>query len=212
MNFGFQLDNDTFKILESGVTFELKENKSRFICHAEPITTREEAEVFIQQMRQHYHDATHNCFAFRIGTGRDEITRFSDDGEPSGTAGKPILAAIIGHELTNVIVIVTRYFGGIKLGTGGLVRAYGRVTAETLSRASVKQQFITIVVEIKCPYPVLSAVMHGIELYHGEIVRSDYLENVHMDIRIRRQKLSNFNQFIIDHTSGKVKPKVKKSV
>jgi len=101
---------------------EIEEKKSRFIAHVEPVTSEEEATAFITAMKKQYFDARHNCYAFVIGDN-SELTRCSDDGEPSGTAGRPMLEVLTGEGITNVVCVVTRYFGGTLLGTGGLVRA-----------------------------------------------------------------------------------------
>ncbi len=110
------------KILYSGGQGELVEKKSRFIATVRPVSNEEEALAFIEEMRKQYWDARHNCFAYVIGE-RNELARFSDDGEPGGTAGKPMLDVLLGEGLHNTAVVVTRYFGGTLLGTGGLVRA-----------------------------------------------------------------------------------------
>lgn len=119
------------KSIYSGGSFELEEKKSRFIAHIEPVTTEDEATNFIQTMKKQYYDARHNCYAFVIGDN-SEIVRSSDDGEPSGTAGRPILEVLTAEGVTNAVCVVTRYFGGTLLGTGGLVKAYGDSTKEVL--------------------------------------------------------------------------------
>ena len=122
---------DRFKILYKGGESELVVKKSRFIATLSPVESEEEAAAFLAEMRKKYWDASHNCFAFTIGMNH-ELTRCSDDGEPSGTAGKPILEVIRGQGLHNVLIVVTRYFGGTLLGTGGLVRAYTAASLEGL--------------------------------------------------------------------------------
>ncbi len=113
-----------------------RSKKSRFIANVVPVSSEEEAEEFIESMKKKYWDARHNCYAYIIGE-RGEIKRFSDDGEPGGTAGKPILEVLAGEGITNAAIVVTRYFGGTLLGTGGLVRAYGAAAKEGLSASAV---------------------------------------------------------------------------
>lgn len=127
---------DSYRVVYRGGEGEIIEKKSRFIATVRPVETEEEAAAFIQEMKKQYWDARHNCSAFVIGE-RAELTRCSDDGEPSGTAGRPMLEVLLGEGLCNVAVVVTRYFGGTLLGTGGLVRAYGQAVKAGLSQCTV---------------------------------------------------------------------------
>ena len=117
------MDVQKYKILYKEGEAEISEKKSRFIAHIAPAQTEEEAQAFIEKIKKQYWDARHNCYAYIIGD-KGQIQRFSDDGEPQGTAGKPILDIIAATGLVNCLIIVTRYFGGVLLGTGGLIRAY----------------------------------------------------------------------------------------
>ena len=132
--------------LTKAVSYEETIKKSLFIVHAAPVATAEEALSFIE--KHSVPDATHNCWAFRIG----EEYRFNDDGEPGGTAGRPILAAIEGRDLTNIVVLVIRFYGGIKLGTGGLVRAYGGTAAKCLHDAPKRKIVAMSRIICDCPY------------------------------------------------------------
>ena len=138
--------------LIKAVSYEETIKKSLFIVHASPVQTADEALAFIEAHSKA--DATHNCWAFRIG----EEYRFNDDGEPGGTAGRPILAAIEGRDLTNTVVLVIRYFGGVKLGTGGLVRAYGGTAAKCLHEAPKRQIVAMSRVLCDCPYSDMERV------------------------------------------------------
>ena len=126
----------TYKILLKGGQGEIVEKKSRFIATIEPVSTEEEAAAFIELTKKKYWDARHNCTAMIIGR-HGEITRCSDDGEPSGTAGRPMLEVLTGEGLHNIVVVVTRYFGGTLLGTGGLVRAYSQAVKEGLCNCEI---------------------------------------------------------------------------
>lgn len=127
---------DEFKVVYRGGEQEIIEKKSRFIATVFPIESEKEALEIIEQMRKKYWNATHNCFAYVVGRNQ-ELQRFSDDGEPSGTAGKPILDVLMGADIHNALIIVTRYFGGTLLGTGGLVRAYSRSAKAGLEESAV---------------------------------------------------------------------------
>lgn len=129
-------DRITYKIVCEGGQAEIVEKKSRFIATVRPVESEEEANCFIEEMKKKYWDARHNCSAFVIGS-KAELTRCSDDGEPSGTAGRPMLEVLLGEEVRNVAVVVTRYFGGTLLGTGGLVRAYSKAVKEGLAECIV---------------------------------------------------------------------------
>ena len=133
---------EEYRTVYEGGRGEIVEKKSRFIATVRPVKKEEEALAFIEEMRKKYWDATHNCFAYVIGERR-EIMRCSDDGEPGGTAGKPMLDVLLGEKLYNTAVVVTRYFGGTLLGTGGLVRAYSKAAQEGISasRAKPKSRF-----------------------------------------------------------------------
>lgn len=129
---------DRYKTILSEGTAEMIEKKSRFIATVRPVKNEEEAKAFIDEMRKKYWDAKHNVFAYQIGE-KNEIQRFSDDGEPQGTAGMPVLDVLKGEDVKNTAIVVTRYFGGTLLGTGGLVRAYGRTAKEGLLNAGIAE-------------------------------------------------------------------------
>ena len=141
-----------FKTINQNATGEFVEKKSKFIANIFYIETIEDAEKKIKEIRKKYFDARHNCYAYSIYTKEGIINRFSDDGEPSGTAGAPMLNIITSRNLTNVVVIVTRYFGGILLGTGGLVRAYTNATQEGLKKITEIEMDNGLEVEIEVSY------------------------------------------------------------
>ena len=135
------MDVQKYKILYKEGEAEISEKKSRFIAHIAPAQTEEEAQAFIEKIKKQYWDARHNCWAYSIGEKQPAL-RCSDDGEPSGTAGKPMLEVLTGQELHNVVAVVTRYFGGIKLGAGGLTRAYSQAVAEALKEANIVEKHL----------------------------------------------------------------------
>ena len=145
-------DTAGFRTVKAPSSVELVINKSRFIGQCFPISSEAEALEKLTELRKRYWDATHNCYAYSVGE-KGEIARFSDDGEPGGTAGMPVMDALRGSGVTNVLCVVTRYFGGILLGTGGLVRAYGRSCAEAIRAAGVVRMAPCDLMEFSVPYP-----------------------------------------------------------
>lgn len=147
--------------LAAHVQAELKVKGSKFIAHAAPVDSREAAETYVGGVADRFADATHNCFAYKIGVGDRAEIRFSDAGEPSGTAGRPILQAIESRRLVNVAVVVTRYFGGTKLGTGGLIRAYAGAALAALERGELVPYVPKCTLRLQFNYQLANAV-HGL--------------------------------------------------
>ncbi len=177
---------------------------SRFLADAVPVQSKDAAEEFLHGIRKKFHDATHHCYACRLGVDARE-SRASDDGEPGGTAGKPILAAIDREGLTNVLVVVTRYFGGTKLGTGGLVRAYGEAASMALADAGRKKQLITVPITIAVGHPLVSKVMHTVSRYGARIAETTYDEHVHFRLEVRPSRAESFKEDLVQATSGGVR-------
>lgn len=150
-----------FKTIVGEGFSEITEKKSKFICHAYHVETVEKAEEIIKELRKKYHDARHNCYVYRIL--KDNVSRSSDDGEPSGTAGTPMLNILEGRELTNILVVVTRYFGGILLGTGGLVRAYSSATTECLENSNIVSQELGLEIKFSISYKELEEVKYQLK-------------------------------------------------
>lgn len=184
----------------SGGDGEIVEKKSRFIAHIEQAETEEEALAFIEKMKKKYWDARHNCYAFRIGT-EHTLERCSDDGEPSGTAGKPMLEVLSGQNLYDVVAVVTRYFGGTLLGTGGLVRAYTKSMKEGIDASTIVEKKLASLIDITCDYSLFGkiqylAVTEGIavcEIVYTESVKATLLIPIDDTERIRKKliELSN---------------------
>ena len=199
------MTKDAFKTIAKLTLSETKVKGSRFITRGKPVSTREEAGEFISQIKKKHFDATHNCFAYRIGLGKDEITRFNDDGEPSGTAGKPILQAITTRDLTNVCVVVTRYFGGTKLGTGGLIRAYGGAASSVLEMAEIEVKYLTVVLKIYYDYEFSNLVLSELEKFKAKILKQEYGQNIQLEILIRKSFAAQFVEQLTNQSSGKVR-------
>ena len=195
---------DSYRVLLSGGEGEIVEKKSRFIATVRKCGTEDEAEAFIEEMKKKYWDARHNCSAFVIGS-RGELTRCSDDGEPSGTAGRPMLEVLTGSGIRNIAVVVTRYFGGTLLGTGGLVRAYTQAVKEGLANCRTGVMRNGSELEVTVDYNDVGKLQY----YFGQqsIVPADsiYAENVKFILLIPVEKEENLRKNLIEITSGKVK-------
>jgi uncharacterized YigZ family protein len=152
------MQDDTYRTIERRATATYRDRASRFIAEAVPVQSEEEIREVLAGIRKQYHDAGHHCFAYRINP-QDPVHRFSDDGEPSGSAGRPILGQIQSENLTNVLVVVTRYFGGTKLGIPGLIRAYRTSASEALSQAGRIEKTVKEIYEVSFRYEAMNDVM-----------------------------------------------------
>jgi uncharacterized YigZ family protein len=164
----------------------LRERASRFLAHAFPCASADEAGAAVANLARQYHDATHVAFAWKLGTGDAAVTRASDAGEPSGTAGRPIAAAIEEADLTDVCVAVVRYFGGTKLGTGGLARAYREAAARALEAAGARAVFDTRRLVVTCPHARLGMVKRLLRPPEIAVVAEDFGEESRVTLAVRR--------------------------
>lgn len=180
-----------FKTISNSITEELIEKKSKFIANIFYVETQEEAEAKIKEMKKKYFDAKHNCFAYSIYSENGIINRFSDDGEPSGTAGSPMLNILNSRKLCNIVVIVTRYFGGILLGTGGLVRAYTGVLQCALDKIEEIEKDLGLEIKIEIRYQDLEKLKYYLKKNNLEITKIEYKENVHVFIEITKKVFEN---------------------
>ncbi len=180
---------------------EFIEKKSRFIGRIWPVETEEEALEKIQQMKKQHYDATHNCWAYVI---RDGAMRFSDDGEPGGTAGNPMMQVLQREQLYNVVCVVTRYFGGILLGAGGLVRAYTKGAKIAIDAAGKSMKRVWTVLYLPCPYSFYDRVKLEIAAFEGVIRDTQFTAEVELEILIAEGKTQAFLDKITDMTAGTV--------
>ena len=194
---------ETYRVLLEGGQGEIIEKKSRFIATVRKVETEEEAVAFIEEMKKKYWDARHNCSAFVIGT-RGELTRCSDDGEPSGTAGRPMLEVLLGEGVRNIAVVVTRYFGGVLLGTGGLVRAYTQAVKEGLDNCVVGTMVHGYNVLLNTDYNGVGKVLYLLGQYGLEPMDSDYGVDVTLQIQIDRTQAERLKKELVEATSGKI--------
>lgn len=168
---------ESYREIYRGGAGEIAEKKSRFIATVRRVRCEEEAAAFIEEMKKKYWDASHNCSAFVLGE-RSEISRCSDDGEPSGTAGRPMLEVLLGEEIRNAAVVVTRYFGGTLLGTGGLVRAYGRAVKEGLAQCEIIEKQHALLLQITTDYNGIGKIQYIIGKNGYPVLATEYTEQV----------------------------------
>jgi len=175
-----------FKAIKKNIETEIVEKKSRFICNIFYAKNETEAEARINEIRKKYHNARHNCYAYKIVNGN--IAKSSDDGEPSGTAGAPILSLIEGYELNNIVIIVTRYFGGILLGTGGLVRAYSESAKKAIEQSQISTMEVGNRYRIDCTYDDLKDVQYILKNNEIKIDKLEYLEKINIEFSTQEEK------------------------
>lgn len=175
--------------------------KSKFIARAVHITTEEEAQAYLRDGKKQYWDARHNCYAYRLGMNFEK-QKSSDDGEPSGTAGKPILEVLKNKGLTNTLVVVTRYFGGIKLGTGGLIRAYGTAAVAALDNAIIEDYIDCRILYLQTDYSFLSATERLLPDFEAVITKRDFADFVGLTVEVPEDKADEYLLALRDKTNG----------
>ena len=202
-NDGYMDKYAPYKIIEYGGEGEIVEKKSRFIAHVQTTHTEEEAAAFIEAEKKRYWDARHHCYAYIIGE-QGETVRYSDDGEPSGTAGRPMLEVLLAEEIRNVAVVVTRYFGGTLLGTGGLVRAYTMAVKEGLRNCvtGVMRQGLEIV--LQTDYNGVGKVLYILGQHGLEPADSQYGQEVQLTVRIPGDLAMRLQKELVEATCGRL--------
>lgn len=188
--------------LVKGAEDEIIEKKSRFIGQIMPVTSEEEAYAFIDSIKKKHYDARHNCFAFSIG-GENPLQRFSDDGEPQGTAGKPILEVINGSGIHNICIVVTRYFGGTLLGTGGLVRAYTDASKAAIQKCETKLMQKIIPTKITANYTDMGKIQYILNNNDVNIVDTVFTDEVFFDLEIPSNINNRVTNEIIEATGAR---------
>ena len=181
---------------------ELVEKRSRFIGQLRPVETEEEARAFLESVKRKHHDARHNCWCYRLREGGAE--RYSDDGEPQGTAGQPMLNVFQREEVTNVCCVVTRYFGGILLGAGGLVRAYTQSAKDALDAAGISVVRRWVEAAVPCPYALFERVKQEVEGCGGALGETEYAAEVTVHALLPEGRVEEFCRRITELTSGTV--------
>lgn len=176
---------DIYKTIKDKSEGTYTELRSKFLAFAHPVSTVEEAMALVEQYQKKYYDARHVCWAYMIGAER-ETFRSNDNGEPSGTAGKPILGQINSNELTNIIILVVRYFGGVKLGTSGLIVAYRTAAAESIAAATIEERQVEATYDFTFEYPLMTAVMKVVRDMNARILEQSYDMDCRMSVSIRK--------------------------
>ncbi|TFD98784.1 YigZ family protein [Dysgonomonas capnocytophagoides] len=176
---------DTFKTIQDTAQGLFTEKKSKFISYAIPVKSVEDVKTELEKYRKEYYDARHICWAYMLGAERNEF-RSNDDGEPSGTAGKPILGQINSNELTDILILVVRYFGGIKLGTSGLIVSYREAASEAITASEIIEKTVDIDIRFKFEYPFMNDVMKVVKDLEPIILEQQYDMDCIMELRIRK--------------------------
>ncbi len=193
---------EQLRTVYQGGVGEIVEKKSRFIATVRLVESEEEALTVLEAARKKYWDATHNCFAYVIGERRETV-RCSDDGEPSGTAGRPMLDVLLGEEITNIIVIVTRYFGGTLLGTGGLVRAYSRAVQEGLANSRIIDRKYGVRMEIRSDYTGIGKIQYLLASRQIPVLDTQYTDQVVTEVLLPKEQADQVRAEITEGTNGR---------
>lgn len=208
----FEEGINLYRIIVSGCEAEVEVKKSRFIAAIQNCRSEEEARVFIESIRKIHYDARHHCFAMRIGVGGKPYERQSDDGEPQGTAGKPMLDILSGAGLTDVCAVVTRYFGGTLLGTGGLVRAYSDALKEALLQAEPKELSEGVRLSVSCGYAAANQVKNLARRQGIFSEKEEYAETCRLYYLLPEEKTEAFSAAVRELSSGRAETEVLKKV
>lgn len=195
------MENKPYKTLYQGGVGEIVEKKSRFIATVEKIDTEEEALAFIARMKKQYWDARHNCYAFVAGKNH-ELQRCSDDGEPNGTAGRPMLEVLLREDIHNIAVVVTRYFGGTLLGTGGLVRAYQKSVQEGLANSIIIERLQGQRLDIHTDYNGIGKIQYITAQQSVFVLDTEYTDKVVVKLVVPIEKMQALQEAVTEGTNG----------
>ncbi len=193
------------------VEAEIKISNSVFIATAAPAFSVDEAKDFIQQVQKKYQDATHNVPVFIIGHPPSVIEHSNDDGEPAGTAGRPALSVLRGSGFGDIAIVITRYFGGTKLGTGGLVRAYSDSVREVLAIMPKAQKVATVTTEFSLPYAIYEQIQRLSDIHHGTILDPVFLADIRVSIKFLEDDFVPFQEAVEQLSNGKITPQITSS-
>lgn len=195
-------EKESYRVVAEGGSGEVIEKKSRFIATVQPVASEEEAAAFIESIKKKYWDAKHNCSAFIIGS-RGELQRCSDDGEPGGTAGRPMLEVLQSEELCNVAVVVTRYFGGVLLGTGGLVRAYTKAVQEGLAASRICTMTPAAVVKVCADYNAVGKIKYILAQAGVQMQSEEYTTEVVLTYAVPLSQKESIEKELTEATGGR---------
>lgn len=195
--------NDTYRTLSEPSEEIFKDKGSKFIAKAFPISSEEDIKYYLDNIRKTYHNAHHYCYAFKLGFDK-HIYKINDDGEPAGSAGKPIYGQIQSFDLTNTLIVVIRYFGGIKLGIGGLMYAYKNSTKNVLEKAKIITKTINEIYEIRFPYSKMNEIMKSLKDYNIKIFDNKFDMNCSLKFSIRKKNATKIYEKLTKHTDIEV--------
>lgn len=201
---------ENYLTLKSSASDEIIISKSRFISHCARVETEEQAQIFIERIKKEHRSANHNCSAYIIGE-HDQIQKANDDGEPSGTAGVPMLDVLKKQHLKDTVVVVTRYFGGVKLGAGGLVRAYGKVTTVGIDASGVVERKLHHELKVSADYTLLGKLENELRNSTYILDHIDYVENVELTVLVPKEQDELFQSWMTDISNGQTQIEYVKS-
>ncbi len=197
--------DDSYLTIARETKVELKVKSSRFIGEVFSVASVDQAKEQLVRIRKREHAATHHCYAYRVGLFDKTEFKYSDDGEPNGTAGRPIYDAICGRDITNAILIVTRYFGGTKLGTGGLVRAYGETASMTLEQAGQTENYVMATIKVEIDFAQYDQLARLCSRLEAKQTGSDFSDIVKLTLEIRKSRAEELIDSITELTNGRAK-------
>ncbi|RKX25626.1 MAG: hypothetical protein DRP45_05490 [Candidatus Zixiibacteriota bacterium] len=194
--------DDSYLTIKRPSRSEIKVKGSRFIGETLVVSTVDDALARLADVRKREYQATHHCFAYIVGLPGNQSFKYSDDGEPNGTAGKPIYDVVAGQGVTNILCVITRYFGGTKLGTGGLVRAYGEAARQVMEMSGMTEHYVTCEFLFKLVFPIYDRWLKVVHELEATVVKSDFSDSVSMRIRIRTGRVDRLLDAFTEITSG----------
>lgn len=195
--------NDRYQTIAQEAQAVIKVKDSKFIGETVRVATPEQVVEALENIRKREYAASHHCFAWLLGYQEDRKFKYSDDGEPSGTAGKPIFDVIVGREVINLLLVVTRYFGGTKLGTGGLVRAYGEAARRVMDKSGVKEEFLYHHYRLHVDFSLYDHLQRLLRQLEATVIDNRFADNVTLDIEIRRSRTGKLLEMFAELTRGK---------
>jgi len=199
------MNTQPYQVLSAPLMVQTEVKRSKFLAYISPTSSVKEAKAFIQQIKQKHPDASHNCSAFVAGRPENSVDiGYSDDGEPSGCAGRPMLNVLQGSDIGEITVVVTRYFGGTKLGTGGMARAYGGAVSAVLAQASTIEKSVSCVLMFTCDYQWTTAIEMLVKQFDVDIVDVNYSESVHYIVKVDVRQQATFSQLVFQRSNGQV--------
>jgi len=199
------MNKTPYQILAAPLMVQTEVKRSKFLAYIEPTQGVASAKAFVAKIKRLHPDASHNCWAFVANRPENSIDiGFSDDGEPSGCAGRPMLNVLQGSDIGEITVVVSRYFGGTKLGTGGMARAYGGAVNAVLAQATTKLKAVTELVECHASYQWSNLIELLISQFDAQLVGADYGERIHYQIKVDARKLTEFSEIVFERSNGQI--------